>query len=256
MNKLLGAALCASTLFFAQADADIVRLEMGAGVWKQSPSGTITYDDGTVRGTYTSNEENYNGAYAWMLLKHPLPVVPNIRLEYTKIKDNGIVSGVGFKDFTIPGGSTTARLEMDQYDIIPYYNLIDNTFWLTLDVGVDVKVIDATFEADSVNLNSGVLNTTYTDTSTVAVPMLYLRSRVEIPATNIGLEADGKYVSYDGSTVYDIRAKIDYTFDIAGISPGVELGYRAQKFDIFSDEDDTSMKMDFVGFYAGVMLRF
>ena len=129
--------------------------------------------------------------------------------------------------------------------------------WTTLDVGIDIKVLDTTFEADNVNLVSGPTNTKYTDSETVAVPMAYGRARVEIPATGFGIEADAKYLTYDGSTVYDVRAKIDYTFDISPvIQPGIEVGYRAQKFDIKTDDDKTKMNMDFTGFYAGLILRF
>jgi outer membrane protein len=86
--------------------------------------------------------------------------------------------------------------------------------------------------------------------------MVYGRARVEIPATGFGIEADAKYITYDGSTVYDVRAKVDYTFDFDVVQPGIEIGYRAQKFDIKSDDDKTKMNMDFVGVYAGLMLRF
>jgi len=255
MKKILS-TLALGAAITTVASADIMRLEMGGGVWQQSPSGTVTYTDTTTSayGTYTSSKKDYNGAYVWMLLKHPLPIIPNLRLEYTKIKDEGTAKG-SFEDFSTT--STTARFDMKQYDIIPYYNLLDNTFWATLDVGIDIKVLDTTFEADSVQIDGVGALTKYTDSKTVAIPMAYGRARVEIPATGFGLEADAKYITYDGSTVYDVRAKIDYTFDISPvIQPGIEVGYRAQKFDIKTDDDKTKMNMDFTGFYAGLMLRF
>jgi len=244
------------TLLCFDANADFLRVEMGGGVWNQSPSGTAYYNDGIKYGTYTSSKKDYTGGYAWLLVKHPLPVVPNFRFEYSKIKDEGIVDGVGFKDFVLPS-ATRAKYEMNQYDIIPYYNILDNTAWITVDFGLDIKVLDTTFKADLVQLPFTHTLSSYTDSETFVVPLVYLRSRVQIPSTGFGIEADGKYVTYNGSTLYDVRVKVDYTFDISPlIQPGIEIGYRAQKFDIKTDGDKTKVNLDFAGVYAGIMLRF
>jgi len=254
MKKILS-TLALSAAITTIVSADLLRIEMGAGAWGQDPSGNITYSDSTgASGEYKSNETSYTGAYAWMLIKHPLPIIPNVRLEYTKVKDEGISTGT-FENFTAPIGSPSS-LEMSEYDIIPYYNLLDNTFWMTIDLGLDIKVIDSTYTAEGVTINNLGTIGTYTDSSTVAVPMVYGRFRVEIPGTNLGLESDIKYITYDGSTLYDARIKVDYTFDLDVIEPGIEIGYRTQKFDITDDDDNTKMDMDFSGVYAGVMLRF
>jgi len=257
MKNIILKASLATALLVSAANADLVRVEMGAGIWQQTPNGTITYTDGSATGTYTSDKKEDSGGYAWLLIKHPIPIIPNLRLEYVDIKDQGLVTG-RFKDFTVPGTSTTARFEMKQYDIIPYYNLLDNTFWTTIDVGLDIKVVDATYEADNVNVMGMTIPTpTYHDSDTIVLPLAYIRARMEIPKTNIGLESDGKYITYDGSTVYDFQAKVDYTFaSVPTIKPAIEVGYRVQKFDIKSDDDKTKANMDFSGFYAGLMLRF
>jgi len=255
MKKTILKTALFGSLMVSAANADMMRVEMGAGIWQQTPNGTITYTDGAATGTYTSDKKEDNGAYAWLLIKHPVPIIPNLRLEYVDVKDQGKVTG-DFKDFNVPGLSTTARFEMQQYDIIPYYNLLDNTFWTTIDVGIDVKVIDATYEADNVTVGSTPI-AKYTDSDTVAIPLVYARARVEIPATNIGLEADGKYVTYNDSTVYDFRAKVDYTLDfVPVVQPALEVGYRIQKFDLTSDDDKTKTNLEFSGIYAGLMLRF
>jgi len=262
MKKLLAALSCALILA-TTASADFGRVEMGAGMWNQTPSGKLSYSEtanfgilGTTSGTgtYTSEEKMKSQGYIWMLIKHPIPILPNIRLEYTGIEDTGIVSGQ-FADFNASG--TTGSVSITQYDIIPYYNLLDNTAWTTLDLGLDFKVMETTYVADGVTDKITGLTYNYSDTVSVVIPLLYARVRVEIPMTNIGLEVDGKYISYGDNTVYDARAKIDYTLDfIPVIQPGLEIGYRAQKFDTVSDDKKTEFKMDFVGVYAGLMLRF
>jgi len=255
MKKTL-TTLAIGAMLTTAANADFARVEMGGGVWNQNPSGILSYTDSGATGTYTSDEKEDSSAYLWMLIKHPIPIIPNIRLEYTNIKDTGVIDG-DFKDFELGGlATTTGSLELTQYDIIPYYNILDNTAWTTLDLGIDFKVQNTTYSADDVEEVPGI-TTNYSDSEIVVIPMVYARVRVEIPGTDIGLEADGKYITYDGSTISDYRAKVDYTMSfVPVVQPAIEVGYRVQKFDVTSDDDKTKMDMEFSGVYAGLMVRF
>ncbi|MDH4944779.1 TIGR04219 family outer membrane beta-barrel protein [Sulfurimonas sp. C5] len=254
MKKII-ATLTALSALAVVTNADFTRIEMGVGAWQNKPTGTIKYTNGILTGTYTSNETKKTSAYAWMLIKHPMPVIPNLRLEYTSVEDKGTLSGT-FKDFTA-GSLTTGSYKLNQYDVIPYYNILDNTGWVTLDIGLDIKVLDVTFEANGVNVNTvpGISN--YKDTALLPVPMGYARARVEIPSTDIGLESDIKYITYKGSTLSDFRVKIDYTFDISPVvQPAIELGYRKQSYVIETDDEKTKADLKFSGVYGGLMLRF
>ncbi|MDF1883003.1 TIGR04219 family outer membrane beta-barrel protein [Sulfurimonas sp. SAG-AH-194-C21] len=255
MKKILTTLTCAAILA-TTVSADFGRVEMGGGAWNQIPTGILSYTDAGSTGTYTSNEKEEQSMYAWMLIKHPIPIIPNLRLEYTTLKDNGVVSG-SFKDFDVPGATTTGSLDITQYDVIPYYNLLDNTAWITLDLGLNLKVMETTYKVDGVNVPGIGGITAYEDTSSIIIPMGYVRARVEIPVTNIGIEADVKYISYAGNTVSDIRVKVDYTLAfIPVIQPGLEIGYRVQKFDLTSEDEKTKFNIDFSGVYAGLMIRF
>jgi outer membrane protein len=257
--------LALGALMATTASADFTRVEAGVGAWSYKPSGIITYTDTDSTGnnetlTNTSDEKAQTSAYLWVLIKHPIPILPNLRLEYATVHDDGTGSGA-YNGYTFPAGTKTT-LDLTQYDIIPYYNILDNTFWTTIDIGLDVKVIQSDYTAKNVQLNvsnlgSGSIITDYNDKETVAIPLLYLRGRVEIPMTDIGLEADAKYVSYNGDTVYDARAKVDYTLSfIPVVQPAIEIGYRVQKYDFTSEDKKTYMNMDFKGFYMGLMARF
>jgi len=250
LTTLVFGAIATTTL-----SADFGRVEMGGGLWQNKPSGSLNYVDATtsVKGNYTSNETKYDSAYAWLLIKHPIPIIPNVRLEYAAIQDEGTADGT-YKDFAITGVAD-GTIKMKQYDAVLYYNLLDNTAWTTLDIGVDVKFMDTDFTA--VGTIDGIPNTTYSVNQTLALPMAYARARIEIPGTDIGLEADGKYITYQGSTVSDYRAKVDYTLGfVPVVQPAIEVGYRVQKFDLTYDDDTTTLKLDFAGVYAGIMLRF
>ncbi len=255
MKKILSVVACGA-VFATVATADIARVEMGAGAWAQKSSGEITYTSSGGTGNDKSLEKDETNGYAWLLVKHPIPILPNLRVEYTSVKNSGEVTG-SFKEFSV---TTTANstLEMKQFDIIPYYNILDNMPWITIDLGIDVKATNVSYEAiGDVKIN-GVTNTSYSESTSLAIPLLYARARVQIPATNIGLESDLKYIGYSSSSIYDFRAKVDYTLDfIPIVQPALEVGYRAQKIKI-DEEGSTNATMDlsFSGIYAGLMLRF
>jgi len=251
MNKLLvtlfAGIVCSATLF-----ADFARVEMGAGAWQNTPKGFSSYTSSGITYYDVSTEKEETNPYVWLLIKHPIPVVPNLRLEYVDITTKGLANGT-FKNFTAVNANT--QLDLTQYDIIPYYNILDNTAWITLDLGLDIKLLDTSYQADGVTING--VTTSYNDTTMLPIPLVYTRVRFEIPGTNIGLEGDAKYISYSDSTIYDVRVKVDYTLDfIPVIQPAVEIGYRKQKYDIDEDDLDAKLNMEFSGVYAGMMLRF
>ena len=251
MKKIL-TALTFTGLMAITVSADIARVEMGVGFMQQNTSGKVTYTKSGANGTYASDEDTTTQPYVWAILKHPVPVIPNLRLEYASFEDTGKASGE-FENFNIGGAVSDTTFDITEYDIIAYYNILDNTAWITVDVGLDVKMIEVSYEAKAVSAFAGDK-----DSISLALPLAYVRGRVEIPATDIGLEADVKYVSYNSSTVYDARAKIDYTFDIFPvIQPAIEIGYRIHKIDIDDSAfGDLKADLEFSGAYAGLMLRF
>lgn len=254
-KKLIVATLAALTSGIAQAD--FLRVEAGAGIWQAEPSGTITYKVSGSNDTLNAGDDlgyqQENISYLWLNVKHPVPILPNVRLEYT----GPAFEGRSQKTITWQGLSygvnTYSKLEIQQTDLVLYYNLLDNTFWATLDLGLDVKLIDFSYELSDPNN----IQPFYKESASLAIPMLYARTRVQIPTTNIGLEADIKYIGAGNTQLYDARAKVDYTFDaVPVIQPAVELGYRTQKFKIDEDGEDTKTDFEFSGIYGGVMLRF
>ena len=249
--------LTATAILATTASADMGRLEVGVGGWEQAPSGKLRYDAiGGLGGLDRSTETEDTQAYIWSIIKHPIPIIPNFRLEYANLTNHGLASGA-FKNFTAPINSKTT-LTLNQYDVIPYYNILDNTAWITLDLGIDLKIVESTYEAEGVNMPGISTLTNYSDSETVIIPLLYVRTRVEIPATDIGFEADVKYITYDSSTIYDTRIKVDYTLDFVPIiQPAIEVGYRMQKIDLNDDSaGDVKVDLEFSGVYAGIFFRY
>jgi len=260
MKKFLTTMACGAMLATA-ANADFARVEAGAGLWMQTPTGYSSRTDGdgllNLDGTYISSETDSTETYAWILVKHPLPIIPNLRLEYVTLSDEGdttgTINGVG-----IPGGAASpTTIDMTQFDIIPYYNLLDNTFWITIDVGLDIKVIQSDITFGAVPSSNPLVPgfEAYSSSDTTAIPLLYLRGRVQIPTTNIGFESDVKVISDGTNTMYDVRGKVDYTLDfIPIVQPALEVGYRVQQLTV--DDGSTQVDLNYAGVYAGLMLRF
>jgi len=256
MKKIISSLAIATTLV-SSAYADFLRVEAGAGVWSQTPSGYVERTDGDgaleLKGSYTSNENSSSEFYLWALFKHPIPIIPNIRAEYVTLEDDGTL-GVDTTVGGIPASGAKATLSTTQLDFIPYYNILDNTMWITLDLGIDLKY--TTTDAD-VGLDLPIVGykTIYSDSDSFWLPLLYVRGRVEVPGTGLGVESDVKYITDGDSTVYDIRAKVDYTFGVSeALDLGLELGYRTQKYDIIDGKDKAYLTYD--GVYFGAMLRF
>ena len=257
MKKLL-TSLSLAAIVATTASADFLRVEAGAGAWEQTPSGYATRsdEDGVLKlnGTYTSDETASTEMYAWVLFKHFVPIIPNLRLEYVTIHDEGktkgSVGGIPIVDNLNTQTSAPTTLDVDEYDVIPYYNLLDNTFWITLDLGLDVKFIQSKAKVGAVGAFTG-----YNSDDSSVIPLVYARGRVQVPTTGLGVEADVKAISDGTNTFYDTRAKVDYTFDIFPvIQPGIEIGYRIQKMRV--DDGSTQVDLDYKGVYAGAMLRF
>ncbi|MFA7021497.1 TIGR04219 family outer membrane beta-barrel protein [Aliarcobacter sp.] len=245
MKKVLKVAAISSTLLLSVANADFLRAEVGAGAWFSKSSGNIKADSSGLFGIDSSKEKTKTNMYAWALFKHFVPVVPNLKVEYSKVESIGLANG-NFSGYS--GGGNESKLTMKQLDIIPYYNILDNTFWTTIDLGVDIKIIDAQYSVS----NKPASNVT----KTIPLPMGYARARVEVPFSGIGIEADAKYIKYSDNLAYDAKAKIDYTFDITPlIKPAIEIGYRVQKVEV-DRLADLKTDLDFKGIYAGLMLRF
>lgn len=245
MKRVLKVAAISSTLLLSVANADFLRAEVGAGAWFSKSSGNIKADSSGLSGVDSSKEKTKTNMYAWALFKHFVPVVPNLKVEYSKVESIG-VANENFGSYSTSGEES--ELIMKQLDIIPYYNILDNTFWTTIDLGVDIKIIDAQYSVSNVPASKV--------TKTIPLPMGYARARVEVPFTGIGIEADAKYVKYSDNLAYDAKAKIDYTFDITPlIKPAIEIGYRVQKVEV-DRLSDLKTDLDFKGIYAGLMLRF
>ena len=255
MSKVLSGLLLAG-LLGAGAQADLLRVEAGAGAWQNDLSGSLS--SGTPADVIESDILGYEKetkGYAWLNIKHFVPILPNLRLEYAAVDFSGISTAPSFvyKGTTYTANAQT-DLTLDQIDVIMYYNLLDNTAWVTLDLGLDVKVIQAEFNAVQ-STGADAIN----EKETLPIPMAYGRMRFEIPGVDIGVEGNLKYIGYKSSKVMDYAIKADYTLvDILPVDVGLEVGYRFQQLEIDGSDfsTDTSFDIEIDGVFAGATVKF
>jgi outer membrane protein len=239
MQKIL--TICFILIFpFSSVSADTLGLYVGGGSWSHDPSGnfssTQTGSD-TIDVKSDLNMSKKSESYVWMAFEHPVPFLPNIRLEKSSLSNTGNTSN--FYNFNgNPSASGNFEMNLDSTDAILYYRILDN--WVNFDLGLDVRKIDGRFA-----IGSEVSSVSAT------VPMLYASAAFDLPLTGLSVGADYKVVSYSGSTYNDMRIRAAYEFGVVG----VEAGVRSTKIKI-SDVDNINTDLTFKGVMVGAFLHF
>ncbi|SFO96325.1 TIGR04219 family outer membrane beta-barrel protein [Hydrogenimonas thermophila] len=251
--SLITSAVIALT---TSAMADNIGGEVAIGLWNHDPSGWIqnpanTSDTNKVDLDKDLNLNTKSEVYIRAKIEHPIPLFPNIRVAYTQVNSNGNTADLtktfnfGNKTFTV-GSTIKTDIQLNSFDTSLYYEIIDIGF--DADLGITFRYIDGYTEIYAINNN---LNQRI-DTQ-VLFPMIYANVRVPLPfLDNLSIGAEGNYITYDGSIIYDLQADVRYEF-FMGL--GVEAGYRAQKYK-FDDIDNTSSDIDIEGFFIGAVWDF
>ena len=251
-------------LFSNLLTADLITIEVGAGSWSQTPSGFMEYKDTAQdnSGRDTSNENEFTNMYVWAYIDHFLPYIPNFRIEYSSLESDGQGSGT-LSGFEIPIGSNfPTTLEFNQLEIIPYYNLLDDTFWVTLDMGIAIKLIDYKATGRLESDMGGVIQLgeeLYNEQGNFIAPLPYIKLGGQVPFTSIDIESIIKYGAIDNSSFMDFIIKLSYKFDFLPIiKPGIELGYKYVDIDAEVVDGDTTstIKLNFSGLFGGLMFHF
>lgn len=213
-----------------------------------------TADDSSGRDT--SNENSYTNLYTWFYIKHYFPYVPNFRIEYSSLKSDGQGSGT-LSGFEIPTDSNLpTTLTMNQFEIIPYYNLLDDSFIINLDIGIAIKMID--YQATGNLAIMGVKKEVYNEKGNFIAPLPYINIKTQLPFA-IGSEIILKYGALKGSSFTDLSMKLDYKLDFFPIiNPGFEFGYKFVDLDAEVIDGDTTstIKLKFSGIFIGLLIDF
>jgi len=232
-------------LTLSRLPADTIGGEGSLGFFNHQPNGNASYkgNDVDIEDTFGYSEEQ--DIFLKAYLEHPLPLIPNIKLGYTTLSQEGSSS---VNDFTwgdtTYNGTIESSLSLDMSDITLYYEFLDH--WTEMDAGVTLRYMSG---------NMDVYNNRSSDIAdfTTWVPMLYGKVRLNLPTTDISLQLEANAVSYWDITTYDYELSTRYTL---AMGVGLEAGYKS--FHINSDElvNGFDADMDFSGPYAAAIWDF
>ncbi len=247
LRKLAGATtLC---LLAGSASADtVLGIYAGAGVWQADLSGQA---GNSLIDVDQLGLDDDNANFVYVALEHPIPLIPNLRLQQTQLDTSGsgeLDADFKLDDVVFSGSSDVhSELQLDHTDVVLYYELLDN--WVNLDLGLNVRNLDGELtvagggEKESVEL-SGWL------------PMLYAKAQFDLPTTGWSLAAEASGIGYSGDGLLDYTVKIAYESDlIPFLGLGLEAGYRSMTLDL-EELDDLRTDLEVKGPYAAVTMHF
>lgn len=230
------------------AQADTLGFRAGGGIWQPESSGTFKHggrDIDLKNDLYLQDEDQQ---YTYMVLEHPLPMIPNIKVSQTTLSSKG--AGDVATDYTFgttpytAGTAVTTEMVLDSSDITLYYQLLDN--WINFDIGLTARTFDGKVTVTS----GGVTELSNVDKT---IPMLYIAAGIELPfVSDLFVGVESNVISIDGHTIQDLTTKVSYT---TSYLIGFEAGYRIVTME-FDDLGGNSSNMEFSGSFANLYLHF
>ena len=180
--------------------ADFVGFRVGGSSWNWSVSGDIRYKGNTVNDTFDLKNDlglkDDKQTFGYIVLEHPIPLLPNIRLSKTNLSTTGsgtVTSGVTYGGIYYPvSTAVTSELTLNQTDAALYYEILDNDL-VGFDLGINLKNIKGKASV------SGSPGTASADIN-VTILMLYAGLQIGLPLTGLSIGADGSYIGYNGNT--------------------------------------------------------
>ncbi len=235
-SRTLKYSLSAMSLLLAsQVHADtIFGIYAGAGSWQSDYSGNV--DKPTANDFNKLSFDDNNNTFYYVALEHPIPLIPNIKLQQNDISSQqvGTVSGESATQIT-------TDFDLTYTDATLYYEFLDN--WLNLDLGLTLRKYSGELQPD---------NGENTDVD-VTLPLVYARFQFDLPFTGFSAGVEANAVKYKDNSVSDYSAKVSYTFDSI-MDLGIEVGYKTASIQI--DEDDINTDIRLKGPYAAAVFHF
>jgi outer membrane protein len=224
--------------------ADFLSVSAGGGIWSQSSSGNFQKVDDPAEVNIKDDLQwsDETQSYLFVTLEHPVPILPNVRLMYTKLDQSGTNNNANFvfdgKPFS---GQVSNDFSIKTVDLLAYYEVLDNV--VSVDLGLNIRNLTGDYTISNGN--------TVKDSFNETVPMIYAMVGVA-PLPDLQISGEINYLTFSGSTVSDMTAKVSYT---TSVFVGFEAGYRRQTFE-FDDVSSTDAKITFDGLFAGAYVKF
>lgn len=244
-------SLCAS--FSSQADT-LLGLYAGAQGWNMQTTGGFS-DNGDNQAFNFDDKAKSN---IYVAFEHPVPLIPNIKLQRTEMGTSGDVTlntnYVFGNELFSANSEANADIELTATDIILYYELFDNDL-ISFDFGISAKHIEGEFMVTDKSDSSRNEKMDFS----VPVPMLYSKLAIGIPFSGFGAYVEGSYLSVDDNTLSDYQAVITYSLmENLALDVTFQAGYRAVTLELDYSDDNNNIHSDleFKGPFAGIEVHF
>ncbi|NMT63845.1 TIGR04219 family outer membrane beta-barrel protein [Marinobacter orientalis] len=227
MRKLIFALGGSLVIAAPLASADILGVGANISYWNSDLSGEAGKNNDFVDVENDLDLDSDSNANLSAYFEHPVPLLPNVRLNYTRIEQSGRGQlSTGFD--VVPGGvDVNSDLDLDQFDVTLYYEVLDN--WVNLDLGLTARNLDGELIIQEAG---GAGSVSQTDVDGV-IPMGYLAARFDLPFSGVSVGGEANVISFDGDSVYDYNAYGQYQLSLLQL----RAGYRQMGVD-YEDGDD------------------
>ena len=248
-----------------------LKVDMGTGLFYSGAKGRIDYVETSFENSYAKTDlQTSSQVYIWADFTTSNPYIPKVRLEYLKVSADGdslahLESGnpkfqaiidewVNNSIIKLNDQVWKSHLQHNVYDASLYYEFFEKDPWPSIGLGLGYRYFDYIYIMD-VDLLPGLQ---MGDRDSSSAPMLFLTSRYDIPAVNLGFQGDGKVYVFGDSEIYDYQVKLDLMFDITEkSSAGLEFGYRYQYYNLLGEDvEKVKGNMKYQGIFIGAVINF
>jgi outer membrane protein len=236
--------------FTSQADT-LLGLYAGAQGWNMQTAGGFS-SDGT---NADFNFEEQTNSNLYVAFEHPLPLIPNIKVQRTIMDTLGettLNSQYTFgNEIYAENTDVITDVQLTATDFILYYELFDNDL-ISFDVGINAKLLDGELLVTQKDDPSNSSREAFSG----PVPMVYSRLAIGVPFTGFGAFVEGSFLSVDDHTLSDYQAALTYSLmENLAVDVTFQVGYRAVELEL-DDLDNIYSNLEFKGVYAGLEVHF
>ena len=228
MNKFKLSAFALTLGLSTFAQADFIGLKGDVSYWNLD--GKANIDKKHLSDQDIDSDSTVQASVAF---EHPIPIIPNVKLKYTKL-DTETESSVDL---------AKTEINLDHTDLILYYEILDNV--VKADIGVGATKLNGTVKqfAQSIDVDE-------------YAPIIYAEAGAKLPFTGLSAKAEATYTNVNDVKITDAQAELQYDFiQSVAVDLGLKAGYRILNIEL-DDLDNRDMKFEFKGPYVGLNAHF
>ena len=249
MKKSVWSLVCVSAFCLPAALADTVGgVYLGADLQFADTKGG--FGQTGQQQDFSFEDKNQHSFY--IKVEHPIPLLPNIKLQRNSLTSKGntaLDQTFVFDNQTFAVGTAVAQeVDLSNTDATFYYEILDNDL-VSFDLGLTAKYINGEISVSSEG------KTARQDLSAL-IPMGYAYGSFGLLGTGTKIFAEVNYTSYSGSSLSDMQLGIAYELiDSLAIDLSLKAGIKKTKLEL-DDIDDMDANLTFDGAFAAVELHF